>query len=123
MTTNERLQALYAQFQDMSSRFVGYPVNQAFDYSELLPFLEFSANNVGDPFHESNFRMNTHEFEREVIGTFSRPDAHFARRLLGLRHLRRHRGQHVRPVPGARPLPGRHSLPTPRTRTTAWSRS
>ena len=71
MTTEERLQALYAKLQDVSTRFVGYPVNQAFDYSELLPFLEFSINNVGDPFHESNFRMNTHEFEREVIGTFS----------------------------------------------------
>ena len=71
MTTEERLQALYARFQEMSTQFVGYPVNQDFDYSELLPFLEFSINNVGDPFHESNFSMNTHEFEREVIGTFS----------------------------------------------------
>ncbi len=71
MTTEERLQALYARFQDMSTQFVGYPVNQDFDYSELLPFLEFSINNVGDPFHESNFSMNTHEFEREVIDTFS----------------------------------------------------
>ena len=71
MTTEERLQSLYAKMENLSTRSVGYPVNQDFDYSELLPFMEFSINNVGDPFHESNFTMNTHEFEREVIGIFS----------------------------------------------------
>ena len=51
---------------------VGYPCNQAFDYSELLPFLTRSMNNVGDPFHDSNYWSNTHEFEREVVATFAR---------------------------------------------------
>jgi histidine decarboxylase len=53
-------------------RSIGYPCNQAFDYSELARFFEFAVNNVGDPFGSSNFRMNTHEFEREVVHEFAR---------------------------------------------------
>jgi histidine decarboxylase len=51
---------------------VGYPGNQKFDYSPLVPFLEYSINNVGDPFHVSSYRANTHEIEREVITHFAR---------------------------------------------------
>ena len=69
--TQERLDALLRDFEDWSAQFVGYPCNQDFDYSALFPFLSYSANNVGDPFHDSNFRTNTHEMEREVIGFFA----------------------------------------------------
>ena len=37
-----------------------------FEYSTLLPFLACCPNNVGDPFHDSNFLSNTHDMEREV---------------------------------------------------------
>ena len=50
---------------------VGYPVNQDFDYSDLYPILQYSANNVGDPFQGTNFRINTHDIEREVIADFA----------------------------------------------------
>ena len=70
-STQERLDSLLSKFEEMSSRFVGYPCNQDFDYSALLPFLAYTANNVGDPFHDSNFQVNTHEMEREVIGFFA----------------------------------------------------
>lgn len=30
------------------------------------------TNNVGDPFSGSNFRLNTHEFERDVVAEFAR---------------------------------------------------
>ena len=69
--TQERLDSLLREFEELGSRLVGYPCNQDFDYSALLPFLSFSANNVGDPFHDSNFQSNTHEMEREVVGFFS----------------------------------------------------
>ncbi len=69
--TQERLDSLLREFEELGSRLVGYPCNQDFDYSALLPFLRFSANNVGDPFHDSNFQSNTHEMEREVVGFFS----------------------------------------------------
>ena len=67
-----RLEALEGRFGELAGRFLGYPCNQDFDYPELLPFLRFCANNVGDPFHDSNFASNTHELEREVIGRFAR---------------------------------------------------
>ena len=66
-----RINDLYAGLEDLSFKQLGYPTNQNFDYSPLFRFLQFSANNVGDPFHDSNFRINTHDLEREVIGTFS----------------------------------------------------
>ena len=69
--TQDRLDALLRDFEELRHRLVGYPCNQDFDYSTLLPFLSYSANNVGDPFHDSNFRSNTHEMEREVIGFFA----------------------------------------------------
>ena len=69
--TQQRLDALLRDFEELRHRLVGYPCNQEFDYSALLPFLSYSANNVGDPFHESNFQSNTHEMEREVIGIFA----------------------------------------------------
>ena len=69
--TQKRLDALLKEFEELSAQQVGYPCNQDFDYSELWPFLQYSANNVGDPFHGSSFRINTHEVEYEVINTFA----------------------------------------------------
>ena len=70
-SASARLNALLSGFEEMAKSQVGYPVNQDFDYSDLWPFLRYSANNVGDPFQGSNFRINTHEIEREVIATFA----------------------------------------------------
>jgi len=52
---------------------VGYPSNQdpRIDYSALNSFLSYNINNIGDPFANSNFRMNSHEFEREVVREFA----------------------------------------------------
>ena len=66
-----RLDRLLAEVQEAGKRQVGYPTNQDFDYSAVLPFLEHSLNNVGDPFHSSNYKSNTHGFEREVINRFA----------------------------------------------------
>ena len=67
-----RLDALHSKFAALRPLSIGYPCNQEFDYSALFRFLEFVANNVGDPFSGSNFRTNTHEFEREVVAEFAR---------------------------------------------------
>ena len=50
---------------------IGYPCNDAFDYSELAPLWNHTINNVGDPFIESSYRLNTHSIEREVIKFFA----------------------------------------------------
>ena len=67
-----RLAELLEVIKDADQRQVGYPTNQIFDYSALIPFLSYSINNVGDPFHQTNYRANTHEFEREVILHFAK---------------------------------------------------
>ncbi len=69
--TQERLDDLLAHLADLGERAVGYPCNLDFDYAPLLPFLAHGPNNVGDPFHDSNFQSNTHGIEREVIHTFA----------------------------------------------------
>ena len=69
--TQETLDHLLAEIQTAAGQQVGYPANQNFDYSPLLPFLKYSLNNVGDPFHDSNYWSNTHGIEREVIIRFA----------------------------------------------------
>ena len=68
----QRLDDLHERLRALSTRNVGYPCNQDYDFSELFRFLHFSANNVGDPFHDTNYRLNTMEFEREVLADFAR---------------------------------------------------
>jgi len=77
-----RLDELFERFEHLNPRSIGYPCNQTWDYSSLYRFLQFSANNIGDPFQGSIFKMNTHEFEREVVEEFARftqadPDDHW----------------------------------------------
>jgi histidine decarboxylase len=67
-----RLDALHDRLRAARPVSIGYPCNQEFDYSELFRFLQFSMNNVGDPFSGSNYRLNTHDFEREVVQEFAR---------------------------------------------------
>jgi len=67
-----RLDSLYHRLERLSAQFLGYPCNLAFDYTPLHRFLELCLNNVGDPFVASNFGINTHEIEREVIQFFAR---------------------------------------------------
>lgn len=69
--TRARLDALRRELDGAAGRMAGYPANLAFDYTDLLPFLRYSLNNVGDPFHESNYRTNTRAMEREVIDAFA----------------------------------------------------
>lgn len=68
----QRLDELHARLVALRPRNVGYPCNQDFDFSELFRFLHFSINNVGDPFAGTNYRLNTQEFEREVLADFAR---------------------------------------------------
>ena len=66
-----RLDRLLDEVRAAGEQQAGYPTNQNFDYAALLPFLEHSLNNVGDPFHASNYKSNSHAFEREVIQRFA----------------------------------------------------
>jgi histidine decarboxylase len=65
------LDDIYSKLEKASQNFAGYPCNTEFDYSELYRFLNFTVNNIGDPFHHSNYHLNTHEIEQEVIRFFA----------------------------------------------------
>ncbi|MDB5116545.1 MAG: glutamate decarboxylase [Mucilaginibacter sp.] len=52
--------------------FIGYPVAQDFDYSELYPLLKLPLNNVGDPFIESTYDLNSRSIELEVLHFFAK---------------------------------------------------
>ena len=66
----EKLETFLEKIQERSKTYIGYPVATDYDYKELYPFLDYSLNNVGDPFIASN-DMQAKEFEREVIEFFS----------------------------------------------------
>ena len=67
-----RLDVEYERLRKLRTTFLGYPCDAEFDYTPLYRFLEFPINNVGDPFEPSTYRMQTKEFEREVLHFFAR---------------------------------------------------
>ena len=67
----QRLDDLLQTFSLEADHYLGYPCSRQFDYTPLYPFLSFPVNNVGDPFIKSRYRLNSHEFEREVIRFFT----------------------------------------------------
>ena len=66
----KRLDVLYAMVRREAAIYVGYPCSSVFDYSPLYRFLSYPVNNVGDPFVPSNYHLNTHQFECEVLEIF-----------------------------------------------------
>ena len=62
----KRLEEFLEKIKARSNNYIGYPAGRDYDYTELYPLLDYSLNNVGDPFNQSN-DMSSKEFEREVI--------------------------------------------------------
>ncbi|MBV9270030.1 MAG: hypothetical protein JO165_02990 [Candidatus Eremiobacteraeota bacterium] len=50
---------------------LGYPSAKDFDYSAIASFLKYPINNVGDPFADGTYRVETREFEREVVAFYA----------------------------------------------------
>ena len=67
----QRLDTLYETLKQYKGQVGGYPCNLDFDYSELYRFLEFHINNIGDPYEFSNYKLNTHDIEQEVLAFFA----------------------------------------------------
>jgi len=65
------LDHVYQNLCEIRKTFIGYPVNQSFEYTPIYRFFSFSGNNYGDPFHPSNFGLNTHDVERIVVSAFA----------------------------------------------------
>ena len=66
----KRLEDLSVNLQNELLHFVGYPCNTKFDYSPLYHFLKYPLNNIGDPFVPTNYHINTHQYECEVVDIF-----------------------------------------------------
>ncbi|MDA9774282.1 histidine decarboxylase [Saprospiraceae bacterium] len=68
---NAQLDKLLEDTKQARDLFLGYPVSKDFDYSPLYKFLEYPINNLGDPFENSTYKVQTHEMEREVVRFFA----------------------------------------------------
>lgn len=67
----ETLADLLAQVQLNTTNFMGYPVSKDFDFTELMPFLHYPMNNLGDPFVACTYAVGSREMEKEVIAFFA----------------------------------------------------
>lgn len=67
----KRLEMLYNKVKDNTKNFVGFPVSKDFNYKELMPFLEFPMNNLGDSFTPSTYGVDSREMETEVVSYFA----------------------------------------------------
>lgn len=67
----ERLSTYMKKAEERAEYFIGYPIAQDFDYSELYPLLKFPLNNIGDPLVESTYDLNSRSLEQEVLRFFA----------------------------------------------------
>jgi histidine decarboxylase len=67
----ERLQDRLSDIREKTASFLGYPVSKDFDYTELFPFLQYPLNNLGDPFVDSTYAVDSREMEKEVVDFFA----------------------------------------------------
>lgn len=67
----QQLQHHLKEIKEKTQNFLGYPVSKDFDYAELMPFLQYPLNNLGDPFVESTYAVDSREMEKEVVQFFA----------------------------------------------------
>ena len=67
----QRLDTYMELAHERSRYFIGYPIATDFDYSELYPLFKLPLNNVGDPFIESTYDLNSRSIELEVLRFFA----------------------------------------------------
>jgi histidine decarboxylase len=63
----DRLKNFLLEIKAETENFLGYPVSKDFDYKDLFEFLKYPLNNLGDPFTPSTWKVDSREFEREVV--------------------------------------------------------
>ncbi|WP_089790463.1 histidine decarboxylase [Chryseobacterium wanjuense] len=67
----EMLDAYMHSLAEKASLSIGYPFATDFNYEELHSLLRYPLFNLGDPFMESNYGVNSFTMEREVIDFFA----------------------------------------------------
>lgn len=71
MDNEQQIDELLTKLIQEKDRVIGYPVAKDFDYSPLYEFLKHPINNVGDPYEDNTYKVQTHEMEREVVDFFA----------------------------------------------------
>jgi histidine decarboxylase len=67
----EEFSELFLTLKQQSNFHAGYPLNLAHDYSSLFQFLHLSIFNMGDPFVESTYGINSQTIEKKVLEFFA----------------------------------------------------
>lgn len=67
----QRLHSFVENIAEATGNFIGYPVSKDFDYQELLPLIKYPLNNLGDPFEDSTWKVDSRKFEIEVVEFFA----------------------------------------------------
>lgn len=72
----ERIQKALDKFDDalegQKAKFLGFQANQGLHYQNVLAaYLDCQINNLGDPFEDGSFRINSKEVEREVLNYYA----------------------------------------------------
>jgi histidine decarboxylase len=62
-----RLRNFYRYIDQKSRSQAGYPLAMDYDFGELKDLLDYSLNNVGDPFVASTSKVDSREFELEAL--------------------------------------------------------
>jgi histidine decarboxylase len=71
LSTKLSIKLLLERLRQKTQVHTGYPFNLEFDYQHLIELLQYAVINLGDPFVEGNYGINSKDFEREVIAFFS----------------------------------------------------
>ena len=66
-----RLEELLERAEKARDDYLGYPVAKDFDYSFLADLLSLPLNNLGDPFTESTWRVDSRAMERDAVRFFA----------------------------------------------------
>jgi histidine decarboxylase len=65
------LTSFFTKMEENTAHHLGYPYNLAYDYSAILPFLRFTLINLGDPYVDSYYQVDTRKFEKKVLAFFA----------------------------------------------------
>jgi histidine decarboxylase len=57
---------------EQKSHFLGYQANQELRYDEMAKYLNCQINNLGDPYKDGNFTLNSKIIERAVLDYYAR---------------------------------------------------
>ena len=70
-TDQKRLERFLEDAREKASTYLGYPAARDLDASLLSDCLNLPLNNIGDPFAKGTWKVDSREFEREVLSFFA----------------------------------------------------